>query len=190
MWLYAFGVLTVNERGCATKFQIIGLKEVSEEDPTKAPGYDRLSSEAQEQVRLAFENEDVVDKDFKGVDTDLAKVPKKYGGEIQNATSYKVDLATRATASCRKSDCPKGALKIAKGELRLGIHVPFDDDHGSWMYKHWWAPESVHELATVLANAASGCASRSTTSKPCRRATVRTPAKSMVFHLYRLSIRQ
>jgi hypothetical protein len=37
-------------------------------------------------VRLAFENGDVVDKLFKGVSMELAKVPKRYGGEITNAT--------------------------------------------------------------------------------------------------------
>ena len=83
---HACSMLTLHQRGCATKFQIRGLKEVTGGDATKAPGYDRLSSDAQEQVRLAFENEDVVDKDFKGIDANLAKVPKKYGGEIQNAT--------------------------------------------------------------------------------------------------------
>lgn len=25
-----------------------------------------------------------------------------------------------------------------KGELRLGIYVDFDGDHGSWVYKHWY----------------------------------------------------
>jgi hypothetical protein len=131
-------MLTLHQRGCATKFQIRDLKKVTEGDATKAPGYDRLSSDAQEQVRLAFENDDVVDKDFKGIDADLAKVPKKYGGEIQNATGYKVDITiTRGAASCSKSGCPKAALKIAKGELRLGISVPFDGDHESWQYKHW-----------------------------------------------------
>jgi hypothetical protein len=54
-----------------------------------------------------------------------------------NSCSYKVDIATRGTASCRKSDCPAGAVKIAKGELRLGIRVPFDGEHESWVYKHW-----------------------------------------------------
>lgn len=130
-------MLTLHQRGCATKFQIRGLREVTEGDATNAPGYDCLSSDAQEQVRLAFENEDVVDKEFKGIGADLAKVPRKYGGEIQNATGYKVDIATRGNASCRKSDCPKGALKIAKGELRLGVSVPFDGDHESRQYKHW-----------------------------------------------------
>jgi hypothetical protein len=75
-----------NGRGCATKFQIEGLKAVTEDDPTKTPGYDRLSSDAQEQVRQAFEDGNVVDKTFKGIDNELAKVPKRYGGEILNAT--------------------------------------------------------------------------------------------------------
>jgi hypothetical protein len=37
-------------------------------------------------VRLAFETGGVVDKEFKGISMDLAKVPKRYGGEILNAT--------------------------------------------------------------------------------------------------------
>ncbi|KAH7412269.1 hypothetical protein DE146DRAFT_751396 [Phaeosphaeria sp. MPI-PUGE-AT-0046c] len=123
--------------GCATSHQIKGLIGVTEDDATKAPGYDRLSTEAQEQVRLAFENGKIVDKDFKGVNIELAKVPKRYGEEIRDATGYKVDVATRGTASCRKSDCPMGAVKIAKGELRLGISVSYDGEHESFVYKHW-----------------------------------------------------
>lgn len=73
-------------RGCATPHQIQGLKGVTEDDATKAPGYDRLSPEAQEQVRLAFEAGKIVDKEFKGINAELAKIPKRYGGEISNAT--------------------------------------------------------------------------------------------------------
>jgi hypothetical protein len=54
-----------------------------------------------------------------------------------NVRSYKADVATRGTAACRNADCPEGATKIAKGELRLGLSVPFDGDHESWQYKHW-----------------------------------------------------
>jgi hypothetical protein len=145
-------------RGCATKQQLKGLKEVTGNDATQAPGYDRLSEEAQEQVRLAFENDAVVDKDFKGIRTDLAKQAKKYGGEITNATrfdrqfyiqdafadsySYKVDVATRA-AGCRSAICQDKGVKIVKGELRLGLGVPFDGEHESWQYKHWYAPAQV-----------------------------------------------
>jgi hypothetical protein len=111
---------------------------VTDNDVTKAPGYERLNPDAQEQVRLAFENDGVVDKEFKGLDGELAKVAKRYGGDIINATGYKVDIATRGTASCRKSDCPWGTSKIAKGEMRLGISVPFDGEHESWQYKHWY----------------------------------------------------
>jgi hypothetical protein len=92
---------------------------VTDNDVTKAPGYERLNPDAQEQVRLAFENDGVVDKEFKGLDGEL-------------------DIATRGTASCRKSDCPWGTSKIAKGEMRLGISVPFDGEHESWQYKHWY----------------------------------------------------
>jgi hypothetical protein len=79
-----------------------------------------------------------VDKEFKGIDADLAKVAKRYGGDIVNAEGYKVDIATTGRAGCRKSDCPRGSSKIAKGELRLGISVPFDGEHSSWQYKHWY----------------------------------------------------
>jgi len=48
-----------------------------------------------------------------------------------------VDVASRGTAGCRYADCPGGGAKIAKGELRLGICVPFDGEHSSWVYKHW-----------------------------------------------------
>jgi hypothetical protein len=61
-----------------------------------------------------------------------------------NLPSYKVDVATRGTAACRNSDCPEGATKIAKGELRLGISVPFDGEHESWVYKHWYASRVLH----------------------------------------------
>lgn len=123
--------------GCGTPHQIRGLKEVTGDDPTNAPGYDRLSPEAQEQVRLAFEEGKVTDKTFKGVNTDLAKVAKRYDGEITDAESYKVDVASRSTAGCRNSDCPDNGVKIQKGELRLGFLVPYDGEHSSWRYKHW-----------------------------------------------------
>jgi hypothetical protein len=124
------------DRGCGTPHQIKGLKELTENDPTKAPGYDRLSPESQEQVRLSFEEEKVADKEFKSVREDLAKTAAKYGGEIRDAEGYAVSVATRA-AACRGPDCLSQNIKITKDELRLGICVPFDGDHSSMKYKHW-----------------------------------------------------
>ncbi|KAH7082651.1 hypothetical protein BKA63DRAFT_394085, partial [Paraphoma chrysanthemicola] len=121
--------------GCATKHQIKGLIEVTGNDATQAPGYEGLSEEAQEEVRQAFENEGVVDKDFKGKRADLAKASPRYN-DIMNAEGYKVDIAKRATG-CRNAQCPSEGSKILKGEVRLGICVPFDGDHSSWLYKHW-----------------------------------------------------
>ncbi|EUC31267.1 hypothetical protein COCCADRAFT_6835 [Bipolaris zeicola 26-R-13] len=122
--------------GCATKHQIAGLKETTENDPTKAPGYDRLSPESQEQVRLAFEEGMPVDKGFKDIREDLAKTSRKYAKEYRDAEGYKADVATRA-AACRGGDCVSDNTKITKGHLRLGILVNFDSDHTSTYYKHW-----------------------------------------------------
>lgn len=79
-------VISLLHRACATGPQIKGLKAITEDDATKTPGYDRLSPEAQEQVRLALETGKVADKEFKGVDAELAKVPRRYSGEIRDAT--------------------------------------------------------------------------------------------------------
>lgn len=76
------------------------MKETTDNDPTKVPGYDRLSDEAQEQFRLTFENGALVDKEFKGVREDLAKSAPRYGQEYRNADGYKVDVPKRA-ALCR-----------------------------------------------------------------------------------------
>ncbi|KAH8712113.1 hypothetical protein GQ44DRAFT_830142 [Phaeosphaeriaceae sp. PMI808] len=123
--------------GCVTKHQILGLKSVTENDPQKAAGYDRLSAEAQEQVQLAFENGGVVGKEFKDIRVDLAGRARHYGGDILNATGYKVDIAARGTAGCRNDACPQEGVKISKGSLRLGICIPFNEDYDSWVYKHW-----------------------------------------------------
>jgi hypothetical protein len=122
-----------------------------------AAGYSRLIPEAQDQVRLAFENDGIVDKEFKGISAEGAKIARHYGGDILNAegwsssfpniafltvadrSRYKVDIAKRAAAGCRNSACPSNGVKIQKGELRLGICIPFDGDHSLWQYKHWFA---------------------------------------------------
>ncbi|KAF1848830.1 zf-PARP-domain-containing protein, partial [Cucurbitaria berberidis CBS 394.84] len=130
-WYYAW-----RHWGCATTQQIKGLKETTNNDPTNAPGYDRISTESQEQVRLAFENGGPVDKEFKGIRGDLAKAAPRYAQEYLNADGYQVDVPTRA-AACRGADCLSKGIKVTKGELRFGISVPFDGEHGSWVYKHW-----------------------------------------------------
>ena len=123
-------------RGCATKQQIAGLLETTSNDPTVAPGYKQLSPESQEQVRLAFELARPSDKEFKGIREDLAKKAQKYATEYTNAAGYKVDVAVRA-AACRGDDCLTEGIKIGRDELRLGILVPFDEEHSSLVYKHW-----------------------------------------------------
>jgi hypothetical protein len=133
---YAHHVNT-SHRGCVISRQMRAIKELVEDDPTKMPGYERISEQSQEQVRLAFENGQVIDKDFKDIRTGLAtKIHGNYG-EITDALGYKVDITRAASAMCRNAACPRSGVKIPKGELRLGIEVTFDGDHFSWKYKHW-----------------------------------------------------
>jgi hypothetical protein len=61
---------------------------------------------------------------------------------------YKVDVASRASA-CRGGDCLAKNVKITKGELRLGLSVPFDGEHESMVYKHWQCM-SAYDLEEVI----------------------------------------
>ncbi|KAJ4318097.1 hypothetical protein N0V94_004622 [Neodidymelliopsis sp. IMI 364377] len=122
--------------GCATKHQINGLEELTDNDPTKAPGYDRLSPESKEEVRLTFENSRINDPSFKDIRADLAGNSAKFGAEIRDAEGYKVDMPVRA-AACRGSECLNKGTKVVKGELRVGFLRSFDGEHSSWVYKHW-----------------------------------------------------
>ncbi|KAI8930803.1 hypothetical protein NX059_011826 [Plenodomus lindquistii] len=122
--------------GCATKHQIAGMKELTGGDPSKATGFDGLSTESQEQVRLAFEAGKPVDKEFKGVREDLAVAAPRHVREYTDAQGYKADVARRS-AACRGTVCSQTSAKVLKGELRLGILVDYDGDHSSWYYKHW-----------------------------------------------------
>ncbi|KAF2871417.1 hypothetical protein BDV95DRAFT_462473, partial [Massariosphaeria phaeospora] len=122
--------------GCVTPQQLRAVKQLVSDKVEDIPGYGRISTESQEQVRQAFEEGRVPDKDFKDVREDLAKFAPRTYGEITNAVGYKVDIASRA-AGCRNSACKDKGVKIAKGELRLGIATPFDDDHEIWVYTHW-----------------------------------------------------
>jgi hypothetical protein len=135
--------------GCATPHQLRGVKELTGNDPMKAPGYDRLSADSQEQVRLAFENGKIIDKDFKGIHADLAGIAPMYGPrEILNAEGYKGDMPVRA-AGCRASECSN---KVVKSELRVGFLKPFDGEHSTWVYKHWASLSLLIGLHRLLAD--------------------------------------
>lgn len=86
---------------------------------------------------MAFEAGKPVDKEFKDVRPDLAKNARRYTREYTEAEGYKVDICSRKTM-CRGPACTEQNIKIAKGELRLGLSIPFDDGEGSsYVYKHW-----------------------------------------------------
>lgn len=85
---------------------------------TKIFGYNRLSPESQEQLRLAFEAGHIADKDFEGVRPDLAGLtPLPKGGDTIDAEGYKIDMRTRP-AGCRAIGCGD---EVVKGELRVGF---------------------------------------------------------------------
>lgn len=131
------GRLIFIHRGCVTPHQIRGLQTLSGGKPDAVPGFSSISSESQEQVRLALENGKVADKEFQDVRPDLAKPGGSVGNhEIRDAVGYKVDVAKRS-AGCRNSTCREDDMKIVKGELRLGITRDWDGDHITWVYKHW-----------------------------------------------------
>jgi hypothetical protein len=128
-------VLANHSRHCVLSRQLKNIKALAEDDPEKLTGFHNISTESQEQVKQAFEN-NAVDKEWSDVRTDLIKKGSGHVGEITNATSYKVDVATRCTAMCRNTACKDKGVKIKKGELRLGIATMYDG-HESWGYKHW-----------------------------------------------------
>jgi hypothetical protein len=119
------------------------LKETTGNDPTIAPEYDRLSPESQEQVRLAFEHGGPVDPTFNGIREDLAKNAQKYAKEYHDVIANNVDVGKRA-ALCRGADCMAKGDKVQGGELRLGLLIPFDDEHSSIVYKHWVRASASH----------------------------------------------
>lgn len=101
------------------------------------PGYEHISVEAREQLRLAMEEGKIIDKEFVDVRPDLVVKGGGPVGEIRDAVSYKVDVSPSARARCRGKACAQQGTKIAKGELRLGILRMFDGEHESYVYKHW-----------------------------------------------------
>jgi hypothetical protein len=194
-------------RACATRHQIKGLREMAGNDVTKTPGYDRLSLESQEQLKLAFEDGRVAGKDFKDIRSDLAgSAPSSGAREIRDAEGYKVDMPVRP-AGCRVSECEN---KVVRGELRVGFLRNFDGEHMSWVYKHWHVvqrapapslvtpfdcthPKSYHWsipmfFSTAFARALvlslcsvltwPGTASQSMISAPCNHATNETALRA------------
>ena len=124
-------------RGCAPKGQIEGLKTISGDDPIKVPGYERISNESREQLKLAMEQGKIPDKEFKDIRLDLVKSGGGgFTSEITDAVGYKVDVA-KMKSGCRSVTCKSPEAKILKGELRLGILRSYDGDHESYVYKHW-----------------------------------------------------
>jgi hypothetical protein len=104
---------------------------------TKVPGYERISDEAREQLKLALEEGKITDKEFVDVRPDLVIKGGGSIGEVRDAVSYKVDVSPTARARCRGTACAQQGTKIAKGELRLAILRSFDGEHDSYVYKHW-----------------------------------------------------
>lgn len=114
------------------------MKLLAGNKPEVVPGFAMLSPEAQEQLRLAFEEEMVLDKDFKGTRADLSKGGGGNDGTIRDVQEYKVEAASTGRAGCRAPTCKDNSIKILKGELRVGFLIDFDGEHMTWQYKHWY----------------------------------------------------
>jgi hypothetical protein len=120
---------------CVTPFQLNAMAE--EWSVTEIPGFKKLSDACKEQVRKSYSAGEVVDKEFIGLPTDPSEKQLNATEEdlkAPEAIAYKVDVATRV-AMCRNPSCLESKIKIATGELRLGII--YDDKKSTWMYKHW-----------------------------------------------------
>lgn len=70
------------------------------------------------------------------------------------------EMASSARALCQDTHCKKDGAKIPKGELRFGTWAAYQEDRGSWKWKHWYAPCSNPVFCTALINlSARGCIS-------------------------------
>ncbi|ORX96593.1 hypothetical protein BCR34DRAFT_607580 [Clohesyomyces aquaticus] len=137
---------------CVPPTQLKGVILLAGEIPENVPGFSCISPESQEEIRLAFEAGKIVNKDFSDIRKDLVKGPTyvKFE-EITDAVGYKVEVTTRAAAKCRGAVCKPAGIKIAKGELRLGIATLWGE-HESWCYKHWKCatPYDLQEVKTRM----------------------------------------
>ncbi|GAM90526.1 hypothetical protein ANO11243_085700 [Dothideomycetidae sp. 11243] len=51
---------------------------------------------------------------------------------------YRFEVAKTGRAGCKDSECKKTAVKILKGEFRVGTYFKIPgQDHDSWSWKHW-----------------------------------------------------
>ena len=69
------------------------------------------------------------------------RVVRQYQAVVQpkdEAKTYRIEISPNARAGCKASDCKDSAIKITKGELRMGVWVAFQE-HGSWHWRHWYA---------------------------------------------------
>ncbi|KAF9729615.1 hypothetical protein PMIN02_004529 [Paraphaeosphaeria minitans] len=140
---------------CATRHQLRGLKALSDGELAKVPGYERISDESREQLKLALEEGKVIDKDFKDIRPDLIVKEGVSMGEIRDAVRYNVEASPSTRARCRAAACKQQRSNIAKGELRLAILRPLDGEHTAYIYKHW-KYISEHDLSEMKRHAQNG----------------------------------
>ncbi|CAI6340357.1 unnamed protein product [Periconia digitata] len=66
--------------------------------------------------------------------------PSSISGYIRSQLSttmpYRVEVASQGRAGCKNTECKNAAVKIAKGEFRMGTLVTIQE-HTSWTWKHW-----------------------------------------------------
>jgi len=108
-------------RGYITKRQLKTWMEIAKGVPGDAPGFSGLDTESQEQVRLAFAAEDVVDRTFKGI-----TLPK---------IEWSVEESPNGRNSCKGRRCGE---KMEKGELRMRC-AKTEGGKVTQYWKHWYA---------------------------------------------------
>lgn len=111
--------------GCITSPQLAIFKGIAEGKLELALGYICLGMASWEQVRLAFEAGEVMEKGFKGI--------RKDGGA--KGDEFKIELASTGHAGYQHKSCKTSGIKTDKGQPRVGKLGGYDG-HPTWRYTH------------------------------------------------------
>ncbi|KAK0613104.1 poly polymerase and DNA-ligase Zn-finger region-domain-containing protein [Bombardia bombarda] len=71
--------------------------------------------------------------------------------------SYRIEVCPNNRAGCKDKNCKDAAVKIKKGELRLGTWVEIQE-HGSWAWRHWGcvSGEQIQNMQNKIGKGSNG----------------------------------
>ncbi|KAK9430690.1 hypothetical protein V1505DRAFT_370480 [Lipomyces doorenjongii] len=71
--------------------------------------------------------------------------------------SYRIENAKQGRAGCKGPACKSEAVKIGKGELRLGVFVTIGDNQ-SWQWRHWTCvtPQVIQNIKSKVESLPEG----------------------------------